>query len=153
MTEERRESVAEVFTDVIEKMAFMFGETAEDGEFPTEFPDGYKAQLSFSGHADGTLILLAPQTICAELAANMLGVDEDEVDASAAADALGELLNVLCGNLLTKLAGSDPIFDLAVPSVNPAAAHDWTAVLERPDAVAFLVDDQPLIVGLAADKL
>ena len=153
MTDERREKIAEVFIGIIERLAYMFGETAEDGEAPTDFPEGLKAELTFRGHAEGKLTLLAPQAVCAELAANVLGVDEDKIDASAAADALGELLNVFCGNLLTKLAGSEPIFTMTAPSVEHATQDEWNAVSARPDAMTFLVDDQPLVVELAAEGL
>ena len=48
------------------------------------------------------------------LAANMLGVDEAPGSAEQA-DALGELANVLCGNLLPAIAGEQHVFILEAP--------------------------------------
>ena len=50
------------------------------------------------------------------LAANMLGLAEPLTDA-VQADALGEIVNVICGNLLPGIAGPEPIFDISAPQI------------------------------------
>jgi hypothetical protein len=53
-----------------------------------------------------------------ELAANMLGMDMDEdVSIEEQQDALRELLNVICGNLLPQLGGTQEIFSIEVPEI------------------------------------
>ena len=53
-----------------------------------------------------------------ELAANMLGVDEDDETTSGQQyDALKETLNVICGNLIPAIAGGLEIFDIDPPEI------------------------------------
>ena len=153
MSGDRNETIADVITDVIERLAFMFGESADLDEMPLEIQDGLTAELTFTGHRDGSLQLMAPRLFCAELAANILGVEEEDIDDSAAEDAFGELLNILCGNLLSKLAGPEPIFDLTPPQVGPTESTQWREMLETPDALKFLVEDQPFVLRLRAEGL
>ena len=153
MTDERRERIGEIIVGIIEKQAFLLGEPVGRGELADDIGDGFKAAVNFSGHASGNLRLQASRATCQELAANVLGVDEEDIDDAAARDAIGEMLNVLCGNILTELAGADPIFDLSPPTVEAAGAGDWKAALSAPGALAFLMEDEPFVVALAVDGL
>lgn len=153
MTDERRERIGEIIVGIIEKQAFLLGEPAGRDELAGELDGGFKAAVNFSGHASGNLRLLASQATCQELAANVLGVDEEDIDDAAARDAIGEMLNVLCGNILTELAGEDPIFDLTPPTVEAAGADDWEAALNAPGALAFLMEDEPFVVSLSVEGL
>lgn len=153
MTDERRERIGEIIVGIIEKQAFLLGEPADRDELADEIDDGFKATVNFSGHASGSLRMLASRATCQELAANVLGVDEEDIDDAAARDAMGEMLNVLCGNILTELAGENPIFDLTPPAVEAAGAGDWEAALNAPGALAFLMEDEPFVVSLSVEGL
>ncbi|MDM8539151.1 hypothetical protein QUF70_20550, partial [Desulfobacterales bacterium HSG17] len=49
---------------------------------------------------------------------NMLGIEEDETSTSEQQyDALKELLNVICGNLLPEIAGKEAIFKVGMPQI------------------------------------
>jgi CheY-specific phosphatase CheX len=54
-----------------------------------------------------------------DLAANMLGTEDDPTD-EVVLDALGEVTNVICGNVLPSLSGANAVFDLSAPE--PALA-------------------------------
>lgn len=149
MPNEHAETIRNVFCDVLEKMAFMFGELAEEDEMPPSVESAVEASMTFSGPFKGGLALAVPAKMCPELAANILGIDPDEEGAvEKAHDALKEVLNVICGNVLTEMAGVDPVFDLSVPEINELDAAAWKALQNDAATVAFLVDDYPTLLRL-----
>lgn len=88
---------------------------------PEEAPDsgtapGMYASVDFFGPMSGILTIAASERLARTFAANMLGVDEDDPDALAKpGDALGEILNMICGNLLPAIAGAGPEFRIDAP--------------------------------------
>jgi hypothetical protein len=73
------------------------------------------SQVAFSGPCAGRVVLTVEKAMLPELTANMLGVDEP-ASLAEQEDALGELTNVLCGNLLPVIAGDQHVFILAAPA-------------------------------------
>ena len=150
MDDSRRATIIAVFSDVMEQMAFMFAEAAEEEEAPSMGDTGLvQAVMGFEGPFHGTLELVVPRAICEELAANVLGLEpDDEMVTHAPFDALKELLNITCGNLLTALAGETPVFDLTIPEVKQLEGNAWNALRTRPGAVYCLVDSYPVLLHL-----
>lgn len=147
--ENNREILAQVFSGVVENLAFMFAEEIEPDEYLPEPDDAVMARMGFQGApCKGALALAVPEEMCPEIAANVLGVDmSDETLPIKPHDALKELLNVVCGQLLVALAGEEPVFDLTVPDVRPVNPGEWEAM--RQAGAAFNVDDHPVILQLA----
>lgn len=142
--------VTEVFCDVVESLAFMFGEAADEDELPASAAGYILATMSFSGPMTGRIELAVPREMRVEIAANVLGVDPDDEQAvSGADDALKELLNVTCGQVLTRLAGEEPVFDLSVPVVSDLGDVAWTAMTQAPDVAKVVVDESPALLRLA----
>lgn len=73
--------------------------------------------VDFRGPRAGRLVLQASARILPGIAANMLGGDQAR-SAVLQRDALGELANVICGNVLPRLAGADAVFRLSAPHVH-----------------------------------
>lgn len=71
--------------------------------------------VAFNGPINGALVLEASKMMLPELTANMLGVEDAPTHLFG--DALGEVANVLCGNLLGHLYPS-AVFALHPPSEN-----------------------------------
>ena len=113
---EYTEQLEEVFISVLEKLAFMFAEAVPKDEMPTRGGCSAPNRNSFSGHASGQISMMVRRDICDELVSNILGVDPGEDGGADSEDALGELLNVVCGQLLTTIAGNEPVFDLSPPA-------------------------------------
>lgn len=152
MKHDHSETLTRVFTEVLEQLAFMFVEPADIGEAPAP-PDPVSANMSFRGPCAGTVTMAVPREMAPVLAANVLGLDpEDEMGAQAARDALKELLNVTCGNLLTAIVGDEPIFDLTVPEVDDTTAEAWAELAERPGTVYCLVEDFPVLLNLDIEE-
>ncbi|MCP3885882.1 MAG: chemotaxis protein CheX, partial [Propionibacteriaceae bacterium] len=116
MSSQQNEQLSVVFCDIVEKLTFMFPEPATAAELPGGFAGYVRVAMDFSGDASGTIVLAVPAEMCAELAANLLGMDpEDEEVQLRARDALQELLNVFTGHALTTLHGDASTCDLTVP--------------------------------------
>lgn len=147
MDSERGEKIARAFSDVFEKLAFMFAEPAEKAELPDDPGDAVLARMRFSGHWRGTLELAVPADMCPEIAANVLGLEpDDETAETRGPDALKEVLNVTCGSILTTLAGDQPVFDLSVPEVLTLEPEGWKELLDSEESLAFTVDEHAVVL-------
>ncbi len=143
------EILFEVVSGVLEAQAFMFADAAEKGDIPPRDGEYYQAKMTFVGPFRGTMALTVPMEMCTEMAANVLGLDMDDEQAEEGAqDALKELLNVACGQVLTELAGEEPVFDLTVPAVTVMDDETWDALTHDENVAAMLVDERPLLTGL-----
>ena len=143
-----KEMLLECFTDVLEKMAFMFVEIADVDEMPDDCDNHLLSSMSYKGAAEGKIEILFPKDLTIELSANVLGIEEDDENIDQIAyDTLKELLNVACGNILTAHYGIDPVFDLTVPEVNPLPVADWVKYLNDEGNLLLLVDDSPVIIS------
>ncbi len=149
MQDDPRETIGEVFYDVMEKLAFMFGEMVPNEELLTSYSESYITSMGFSGDLEGSLSLVAPIPMCEEIAANMLGIEpDDKMAAEHACDALKEVLSVTCGHLLTAFAGPTPTFNLSMPEIEKLEEVAWEEMLHDPDTVAFLVDSNTMLLRL-----
>ena len=107
------------------------------------------AAVSFQGPFSGRLLVGAPRALLPALAANMLGEDEVQNEVQQL-DALAEVANVICGNLLPALAGVEAVFDFEAPQV-------FESVLltadERPTAeIVIILDEGAAQVALHVDS-
>jgi CheY-specific phosphatase CheX len=116
------------------------------------------AAIAFDGPFSGELVVRASAELLPHLAANMLGLDEPSAaSADQQEDALKELANVICGNLLPALAGREPVFRVGVPRTLTA---DEPAPGQQPAAARLFLDvgrvelalsvNQPAAAGPAA---
>ncbi len=116
MEETIKERLYRVTEDVLEKLAFIFS-------YPEDERDGIDqgtavlASVSFDGSFSGTLLTFVTESILPELAANMLGVENDETTREQQFDALKELQNIICGNLLPAIAGKQVVFNVSTPRI------------------------------------
>lgn len=143
------EMLFQVVSGVLEAQAFMFADPADKDEIPPREGQYYHVKMAFSGPFRGAMALTVPVDMCTEMAANVLGLDMDDDQAEESAqDALKELLNVACGQVLTELAGEEPVFDLTVPVVTAMDDETWDGLTQDEHVEALLVDDRPLLTGL-----
>ena len=125
----------------------MFGDPAEE---TPEYPgDTIRASMRFIGPSQGMLALAVPREICPQIAANVIGLEPDDEKVNThAEDAIKELLNVTCGQVLTTMAGDEPVFDLTVPVVELLSEDGWSDMIESPNTIAVIMDDLPLLLHL-----
>ncbi len=112
------ETLSNVASETFESLAFMFRMITEDEELSVEVcGSSVTASIAFEGPFDGKLFLrLATETIPL-VAANMLGMDEGKLTTPQQQDAFKELLNVVCGNLLPEIAGTEAVFNVQAPQL------------------------------------
>ncbi len=140
----------EVFLDVCERLAFMFGEPVDREGLPIGEGDEWaRAHIDFEGVVSGSLVLVVPRPLCLEFAANILGLDPEDLDyGPVSVDALCELLNVVAGHVVRALQGEDHDFRLSVPSYDDLAEDGYLACLDAPDTFYYDLDDNPVLLTL-----
>jgi hypothetical protein len=114
-------------TATFEELALLFASPEPDealapGAAAPPPPSGAAASVSFRGPGHGRMVMAVAPALLPAIAGNMLGADAAP-EPRLQHDALGELVNVLCGTLLPELAGTAATFRLAAPeALAPAAA-------------------------------
>ncbi|MBN2171605.1 MAG: chemotaxis protein CheX [Candidatus Krumholzibacteriota bacterium] len=111
--------------------------------------------LDFTGPFAGTLELRFYGDLLPELAANMLG-EEEPPPFQEQLDALGEVTNVICGNLLPAIAGREQVFDLCEPRVaadGPPAGNQALGELQAEAAVGLAGGRAELSLYVRADAV
>lgn len=111
------ELLLEVTERTCEDLAFIFPVPPPEDSGDAESEDITCVQVEFQGPFEGTLALTMPREMARVLAGNMLGLDSAATDAQQREDAAKELCNVVCGNLLPLIAGSEPIFSVSAPHI------------------------------------
>lgn len=106
-----------VAESVLERLAFIFSFPAmERDEISLE--SAAASSVSFSGPFAGSIVLAVTDRALPEIAENMLGLPEGEgLSVEQQHDALKELVNVICGNLLPEIAGKQAVFDFDMPCI------------------------------------
>ncbi len=108
--------------ETFEALAFMFPMPEELAGPPAAGEETVSAVIRFHGPLEGAVHLRVSQAMLPPLAGNMLGLDAPDVDASQQGDALAELLNVICGNVLPRAFGAEAVFNVRHAEMLPDAA-------------------------------
>lgn len=152
MPDDTQDQLKDVFASILENLAFMFGDAVDVADLPAQLDAALEASIGFTGEHRGTLRLVAPAGIADELAANILGIDSDDAESDEHShDALGELMNITLGRLLTQLEGDIPVYDLTPPTVRPVGGDEWSQFHQTQGVIGFLIDDQPIMLHFAAN--
>ncbi len=133
---EAKETIYQVAEDVLEKLAFLFS-FREEERGPMDYGSAVVASVSFTGQFKGRLLMAVSSEMLPELAANMLGIEE-ETSPEEQRDALKELINVICGNLLPEIAGRKQLFNVNTPRILPSGEIEAIISDKNPAATAKL---------------
>jgi CheY-specific phosphatase CheX len=118
-----------IFSEVLANLAFMF--TDEDQVELSAADSWLETVISYQGPTNGTLRFRCTNDFSVLLAANLLGIDSQDPEAEAQArDAVKEFMNIVCGQLVTAVHGSEDIFNLTIPKIT-----------ELPEAPDLQTDD------------
>jgi CheY-specific phosphatase CheX len=99
----------------------------EDGDAEMVRDVEAAAWVQFTGPTSGCLAIWLHGSLRTTLIANMLGTDETP-PAEDLDDGLKEIVNVICGNVLTEALGTDAVFDMTPPElIAPASVPDEIA--------------------------
>lgn len=149
MSTDTQDRIGSIFLDTVETLTFMFGDPVEKEDVPHMDVEWSQARLDFEGAKSGYLALTVPSDVCAEIAANIMGMDVDEVtDESVSIDALKELLNVVSGHIVPSLQGEDNDFRLSVPTLVKLDGNLCYDLKDDPGTTCFNLDGNPVILTL-----
>lgn len=137
MSEQLKDTLRQVAEDVMEKLAFLLSFGSEESSQSNTFA---AASISFSGSVTGTLIMAISDHILPQLAGNMLGLDDGEESTNEQQqDAVKELINVICGNLLPAISGKQHIFHIEPPRLVSEEIQTYIDALLLKDSNASLI--------------
>jgi len=144
MDEQIKKRLHRVAEEILEKLAFMFSFPEDEGG-EINYDAVVAASVSFAGPFSGNLIMVVSEQILPELTGNMLGLDDkDETTLEQRHDALKELINVICGNLLPTIAGKHSIFNVNAPVILPGGTNFSSDDGNKPvSAVRLSIEDEP----------
>ena len=109
--------LTEVVVDTLEKLAFLFAAPLEEAA-SEDTEKLATVRVRFSGPVCGEMQLSLSRPVQAELAGNMLGAEDGSaLSEDEQHDALRELINVICGNLLPMIGGGAAEFNIQTPTV------------------------------------
>ena len=126
-----------------ETLTFMCTLPPEDSP-PASVAAVARVAVEFDGPFGGQLVVGVSASMLPAVAANMLGLEPGVAPTNEQQqDALKELANVICGNLLPRIAGPKAVFNVRPPTLvieDPArrGAQVGTAVLMLDTGVAHL---------------
>jgi len=78
------------------------------------------SRLTFTGDVSGSLSIMAPNDLIGEMAENFMGEPRDQLTDEHLSGTLTEMLNMVCGNALSKTESKFP-FELGIPEMIDAA--------------------------------
>jgi len=166
MYEDIRQAAIAVSSRIFETMFFVFLEpidpSQEDpprtGSFVKDPPGPLfsasilRGEIGFTGRYGGTLGVYLPLEMAQSMAKDFLGVDQGEVLLSQILDMVGELSNMICGNLFSTL-DSKTIYHLTLPKASKMSGQEMDRAPERTGLVIdFSADDQRLRVVIQLES-
>ena len=100
-------NMPECCSEVLDSMYFVtvLDSTATDVLLPAEQP-AYDFTLNFNGDLSGTFGLRVSSTDSVSIAANFLGEDEADISPTESEEVVGELANMLCGSIVSRIPSS-----------------------------------------------
>jgi len=143
MGNSQKKTLGKIVSESMEKLAFMFF-ISDSFREPISFQNAVTAEVLFTGVFSGRLAVVMTGPALNELAANMLGIDSEEVEQHHLDDALKETANIICGNWLPVIGGDEAVFHIAAPRIlSPSQAA--TALAGRAPFVLekMSVDEEP----------
>jgi CheY-specific phosphatase CheX len=106
-------------SEVMETMFFLpieFGLESTLAQCGMDKKENLACRLAFTGDASGCLILLAPGNLIEEMAENFMGEPRAHLTEDHLSGTLTEMLNMVCGNALSKTESYVP-FELGIPEM------------------------------------
>jgi len=107
-------------SEVMETMFYLPVEFSVESAFGQSGMDECRpnmaCRLKFSGDVSGRLTLLIPKDLLTQMTQNFMGEPLEHLEEKHLSGTLTEILNIICGNALSKLEFENP-FKLNIPEV------------------------------------
>ncbi|ACN16520.1 hypothetical protein HRM2_34450 [Desulforapulum autotrophicum HRM2] len=135
-------------SEIMETMFFMpveFGREVTLTQCKMDKKNNLACRLAFTGDASGSLILMAPEILMAEMAGNFMGEPSENLSEDHISGTLTEMLNMVCGNALSKTDSKVP-FELGIPRMmdtSEISENQVFTIIETTEskmAIAVIID-------------
>ncbi len=131
----------QVAAETLEQLAYFFVEKPEDDDIFEPTDEMVTAVASFNGPFSGCVGISLALNLLPEVASNMLGIEDGEISEQEQVDAFKEVANILCGNLLPKIAGPEKVFDIDSPVILEKANAFVPEKMELIGEVILTIDE------------
>ncbi|MCU0626163.1 MAG: chemotaxis protein CheX [Gemmatimonadaceae bacterium] len=142
-------SLSRAATSTFESLAFLVPE-----ELPAIgaelVPLAASASVTWRGPVTGRVVIGVSRGVLRAVAENMLGAHAAD-DATTQRDALGEVANVVTGNVLPLVAGADAVFRLDAPALADGASFAAHAGETRHALLHLRMDEGDAILAFYAE--
>lgn len=142
------DAIQRVLLATLEDFAFIFAEPCETPNAASALATDKAlcASVAFKGDSQaGEVQVVMALPPCREMAANVMGIDEDEVNDTIADDAIREWANIVTGALVVELYGVETVFTLSAPQAREMTSSEVAQFIAQEGAVTLTVDDHPVI--------
>lgn len=153
MLTDPRGVVAGAFPSLLERFALMFCEPGERKGLRPGATPAFGARSFLHGALRGTFEIALPLALAAEVASNVLGETVREAASLESREAVRELASVVSGHLAGLLTPGENACRPSVPEVRVLDGAAWSALLHSEDSQIFMVEDQPVVVRLALERI
>lgn len=119
-----KEKMIESAQEIFSTMVMM--EIAVEGQCSTETPplvDSISGVVGLAGKYKGVLAIHLPNSVAMAITSSFLGMDVEEINEDVE-DAVGELANMLAGDIKTVLSDKGRDIDLSIPTI--ISGHEYT---------------------------
>jgi len=131
-----------------EVFEMMLGTQLKSMEGADDPPTDVTSMVGLAGQLCGMVSLRCTRKLAALMASKMLGTDPDAMGPEAA-DACGEVCNMVAGNFKNKIAGLNDGCMLSVPTVVTGSDYKLRSLSDSPSLeVKLELDRMPIIVSL-----
>ncbi|GEM_PF-642600 len=133
--------------EVLEQTAFVFPEPGDMLEgVSLDNMEFIMVSLNYTGDKLGQVMMIMATEFCAEIAANLLGEEVDETSPDDNNfDSAKEMLNIISGQLLTRVYGDTALFSLSAPEVQQLQNEKLFEIIDSKDYALCMVDEYPVI--------
>lgn len=139
-------------SNVLETMFFLPVKIEEDGptadKWMEDVPNLVGARVDLKGPFTGYAFFILSETVVGEMAANFLGIPQEETTSDQQTDTLKEALNMIAGHMLS-LYDSEGKFQLGIPEVLAAEdiSLDKLAAVSK-DSLLIATEDSRMLAGI-----
>ncbi len=114
-----KEFITNAVREVFDTMLSMDLETVEAQSLANFNGSRIVGSISFAGLVMGNLNLHADEAFARRMTAAMLDIETDEIEGNEEIhDVIGELCNMICGDLKSRLCDAGLTCELSIPSIN-----------------------------------
>ncbi len=149
-----RQSISSTIIETFDAMMSMTIENIDGGEPPVLPDNRIVGAIHFGGEVVGVMSFSLSQDFARKVTASMLGIEIDEIDSmEEIKDVIGEMSNIVAGNLKTEFLDSGLTCVISTPSITLGTDFKIDPVnIGKPLKMSFRHDDDHLLVELCAKE-